>query len=478
MALVGINFGSATSGTGFDVSSTVSAIVANFKSIETPWQDQITSLKAEDTAFTSIGSDLSALSASLQSLTDFQGVMASKLGSSSSTNILTLSSAGATAAAGSHSIVVSRLAQTSSYSTDPIVADDALSGALTIQVGNGTATTIPVVTGKSDTLSTYAAAINAADIGVTASIITDSQGSRLSIVSQTSGAAGQLTVTSGGTIPASTDANGNTVPAVTYGALTDTTSSTAMGLTPGPGGQDALLSVDGVHIDSASNTVSTAIPGVTFQLLSKDQNTTVQVQIANDNSSVVSAFSSLVAAYNTVVKDLTTQEGKDSLGNPEPLYGNPIVSQLQSTLSLALTSGTASGSISNLAQLGISVNNDGTLLLDTSTLNSALNSSYSDVVGFLQNSGSFGQKLLNTLDTLGNQSPTGALTLSMAANSAQEKALNDSITKQDALIATQQTQLTNELNLANQVLQAIPQQLNEIDQLYFAITGYNANSKG
>ncbi|HEY5056630.1 MAG TPA: flagellar cap protein FliD N-terminal domain-containing protein, partial [Acidobacteriaceae bacterium] len=74
MAPVGINFGSATSGAGFDVSTTVSAIVANLKTIETPWQNQLTSLKAEDTALTSIGSDLSALSTSLQSLTDFQGV--------------------------------------------------------------------------------------------------------------------------------------------------------------------------------------------------------------------------------------------------------------------------------------------------------------------------------------------------------------------------------------------------------------------
>jgi flagellar hook-associated protein 2 len=473
MGTVGINFGSATSGAGFDVSSTVSAIVANLKNVETPWQNQLTSLKAQDTAITSIGSDLSALSTSLQALTDFQGVMATKLGSSSDTNVLTLSSAGATAVAGSHSVVVSRLAQTSSYYTNPIAGGDTLTGALTIQVGSGAATTIAIAAGQSDTLITYAASINAANIGVKASVISDSQGSRLSIVSQTSGAAGQLTIASGGTVPASTDANGNPVPAVTYGAFTDATSSSVVGLNQGLPGQDALLKVDGINIDSASNTVSTAIPGVTFQLLSADPNTTVQVQIANDNSSVASAFSSLVSAYNTVVKDLTTQEGKAASGVPEPLYGNPIVSQLQSALSLALTSGAASGGISNLAQLGISVNLDGTLTLGISTLNATLNANYSDVVGFLQDAGGFGQSLKTTLDTLGNQSPTGALTLAAAANTAQETTLNDSITSQDKLIATQQTDLTNELNLANHILQSIPQQLTEIDELYNALTGYN-----
>jgi len=476
MGTVGINFGSATSGAGFDVSSTVSAIVANLKAVETPWQDQLTALKAEDTAITSIGSDLSALSTSLQSLTDFQGVMASKLGSSSDPNVLSLSSAGATAVAGSHSVVVSRLAQTSSYYTDPIAGSETLTGALTIQVGSGAATTIPVPAGA--TLVSYAAAINGADIGVKASVITDSQGSRLSIVSQTSGAAGQLTITNGGTVPASTDANGNPVPATTYSALTDATSSSAIGLNQGLPGQDALLNVDGVNIDSASNTVSTAIPGVTFQLLSADPTTTIQVQIANNNTAVASAFSSLVSAYNTVVKDLATQEGKGASGAPQPLYGNPIVSQLQSALSLALTSGAASGGINNLAQLGISVNLDGTLSLSTSTLDSTLNANYSGVVGFLQDAGGFGQNLKTTLDTLGNQNPVGALTLAAAANAAQETTLTDSITSQDKLIATQQTNLTNELNLANHILQAIPQQLSEIDQLYNAITGYNPNGRG
>lgn len=477
MATVGINFGSATGGTGFDVTATVNQIVSNLKTVETPWQNQLTSLKAEDTAFTSIGSDLSSLTTSLQQLTDFQGVMASKLGSSSNNNLLALTSAGPTAVAGSHSVVVSQLAQSSSYSLDPIAAGDTLSGALTISVGSGAPTTIPVVAGTSDTLSSYAAAINSADIGVHASIISDSRGSRLSIVSNTSGAAGQLTITEGGTVPASTDANGNIIPPANYGSLTDLTTGTVPNINQGLLGQDALLTVDGTDVDSASNSVSTAIPGVTFQLLAADPNSTVQVQIANDNNTIVSAFSGLVSAYNTVIKDLAGQEGKDSSGNAEPLFGNPVASQIQSALSQALTSGSGSGSISNLWALGISMNRDGTLTLNTSTLNSALDSNYSDVVGFLQNAGGFGQNLQSALDTVGSQTPTGALTLALAANATQEKSLNDNITTQDQLIADRQSQLTTELNQANQILQAIPQQLDQINQLYNAITGYNPSSK-
>jgi len=204
MGTVGINFGAATSGTGFDVTSTVASIVANLKAVETPWTAQLTSLKAQDTAFTSIGTDLATLSTSLQALTDFQGVTATKLGSSSDTNILSLGTAGPTAASGSHNVVVTQLAQASSEYSDPVPTSDSLSGALTIQVGSGAATTIPVVSGTSDTLQTYASAINLAGIGVTASVISDTTGSRLAIVSDTSGLAGQLTITPGGSTSAAT----------------------------------------------------------------------------------------------------------------------------------------------------------------------------------------------------------------------------------------------------------------------------------
>src|SRR5580698_3757415 len=114
MGTVGLSFGAATSGQGFDVASTVTQILASEQSIETPWNNQLTSLQAQDTAFTSIGTDLSTLTTSLQALTDFTGVMSQKDGSSSNTNILTLTGATSAASAGSHTITVSNLATTSS----------------------------------------------------------------------------------------------------------------------------------------------------------------------------------------------------------------------------------------------------------------------------------------------------------------------------------------------------------------------------
>jgi flagellar hook-associated protein 2 len=455
MGTVGLSFGSATSGQGFDVSSTVTQILAAEQAIETPWKTQLTALQAQDTVFSTLGTDLSTLTTDMQTLTDFNSVLSQKQGSSSDTEILTLTSANSTANAGSHTVVVNSLAQTSSDYSDLISnASDTLSGSIAIQVGSGIAQTIAVDSG-SNTLSTLASAINSADIGVTASVISDSSGSRLSIVSGTGGTAGQLTITSN---------------------LTDTSNNNmAIGFNTGTMGSDGSIKVDGVTLAISSNTVSTAIPGVTFQLLSASAGTSVQVQITNDNSAIASALSSVVSAYNTVVKDLKAQEGKDSSGNAQPLYGSPTIALIQEQLSAALLSGQASGSISSVTQLGLSFNQDGTLSMNSDTLNSVLNSSFSDVLGYLQNSGGFGKTFLTTLNNLGTQSSYGAIYLAQQQNSALETALNKSISDQEDRIAADKTKLTTELNEANQILQGIPSQLDEVNMMYSAISGYNQN---
>jgi flagellar hook-associated protein 2 len=79
MSVVGLSFGSPTSGDGFDVSSTVSSIVANLQNIETPWKTQLTKLESQDTAISSLGTLLSTLSTDMSNLTDATGVLSEKL---------------------------------------------------------------------------------------------------------------------------------------------------------------------------------------------------------------------------------------------------------------------------------------------------------------------------------------------------------------------------------------------------------------
>ena len=460
MGTVGLSFGSPTSGQGIDVASTVSQITANMQAVETPWKNQLTQLQAEDTVYTTLGTDLSNLSTSLQALTDFEGVLASKQGSSSNTNVLQLLSAGTTALSGSHSIVVSTLAQTASYySNDFANSSDLVTGSLTLTVNGGSPTTINTDTGG-DTISQLASLINGANAGVTANIITDAGGQRLSLTSNSSGGVGNFTITN---------------------SLADSTNpSNTIGFTQAQAGTDASFTVDGISETSSSNTVSNAIPGVSFQLLSAAVGSPVQVEITNDNSTVESAFSSFVTAYNQAVTDMNAQEGNNSSGAAQPLYGSPTLALLQTQLGSALTymqSG-GSGSINSLTQLGITVNNNGTLTLDSSALDSTLNSNYQDVINFLQpGSGytSFGDNFTTALNNLGGNAPDGAVYLALQSDQSNEATLNTNITNENTLI-TQQTQtLTTELNQANYTLSEIPQQLDYVNELYSSLSGYNIN---
>ena len=542
--------------TGFDVSSTVASIVSNLQSVETPWKNQLTSLQSQDAVLSNLGSLFSNLSKDLSQLTDFQGALAQKTGSSSDTNVLELTSATPTATAGTHTVVVNNLAQTSSGYLAPVTnSSDVLSGSISIQVGSGAAQTVTIGS-SSDTLSGLAAAINAANVGVSASVLTDSSGSRLSLVSGTSGANGNLTVTSSITDASNSNASLNYTSAVT--------------------GTDASLTVDGVNLTSASNTVTNLIPGVAFQLLAPSgTGSQVQVIIGNYNTGVESAINSMVADYNSLISAINAQEGNDSTGNAEPLFGSPTLSLLQQQLlgslntqnpngyldavtntsdvlsgsiSIQVGSGTAqtvtlnstdntisglasaintanigvaanlvtdstgtrltlvsntsgssgaltvtsaltdvtqsnaplnynanSSDISNLTSLGISVNNDGSLTLDTTALDSLLNSDFSGVAGFFQDANSWGMTFSNMLTNAGASSSTGVLKLAENANASVESNLNADISREESLISVQQKLLTTELNSANEILQALPSQLNSVNEIYSAMTGYNSN---
>lgn len=94
------------------------------------------------------------------------------------------------------------------------------------------------------------------------------------------------------------------------------------------------------------------------------------------------------------------------------------------------------------------------------------------------NSASFGGNLSGVLSSLGNSGPDGAICLALQQDSAQESQLNSDVTNENKTISTDQTQLTTELNEANYTLQEIPDQIDEVNELYSAITGYNENPNG
>ncbi len=412
MGTVGLSFGSPTSGAGFNVSSTVAEIVSNLQNVETPWKNQLTSLESQDTAISSLGTLFSNLSNDMSSLTDLQGILAQKEGSSSDTSVLELTAASSSATAGTHSVVVNNLAQTSSGYLDSIAnASDTLSGSMTIQLGNGTkenvvigtapaqpaSNTIYTGSGK-DTLADIASAINSANLGLTANVLADSSGSQLSLVSGTSGAAGKLTVVS---------------------SITDPSAGT-LAYNLGVNAEDASLTIDGVPLTSASNTVANLIPGVTFQLLApspeESGNTQEQVQvvIANDNSGVESTVNQFVTDYNSLISAVNAQEGRDSSGNPEPLFGSPTLSLLQQQLLGTLNQQSPDGYLDPVSATA------------GATLSGSINISLAGGIP-LNYSGTDGSGALSPINNAGD-TLSGSLTIQVGEGTAQTIHVGDSST--------------------------------------------------
>jgi flagellar hook-associated protein 2 len=447
MGVVGLSFGSATSGQGFNVSNTVNQIISNLQAVEKPWQTQLSNLEAQDSEFSTLGVDLAKLITSLQNLTDFTGVLANKDGSSSDNNVLQLTGADSSAIAGSHTIVVKQLATTESYASGFVSSgDDTVSGSITIG-----STTITI--DGSESLSELATQINREGIGVTAQVVSGVSGSKLSIVSDTSGSSGAFTVS---------------------GNLSDASGSISLSQSQAP--QNAVFTVDGVTLTSSSNTVTNAIQGVTFQLeAAPTPPETIQVQITNDTTSVASAIFSFVSNYNTIMEAIDEQEGTDSSGNAMPLFGNTALAQIQEQLESSMTFFSASGSIQGLSDLGITLNNNGTLSLNVDTLSSAINNNYSGIVSFFQDAGNFGSDLSSTLNNFDISNPNGLLTLTLGQLSSEESTVKSKISSEDAFISKQKATLTAELDQANTTLQEIPLQLNEINEIYSAFTGFNSN---
>jgi flagellar hook-associated protein 2 len=292
-----------------------------------------------------------------------------------------------------------------------------------------------------DQLASY---INTQNLGVTASVVNDASGSRLALVSNSSGSANNVTVSNlTGGIPAGSSS------AISFTQIT---------------GEDASLTVDGIPIDSASNTVTGAVDGLTLNLQSQSP-TQVNISVAQATSAVSTAVNSFVSAYNTVVGDINAQYTVNPSSHDEgPLATDSNLSMLQTDLLGSPSYSAGSGSISTLADLGITMNNDGTLTVDSTTLNNAIQNNFSGVQNFLQGSSlnGFAATLNNQLDSFTN-STSGAFTLDLQSISTENTYLGTQITNFQTYLQTQQTLLTTEYTQADINMQELPEQMQEID---------------
>jgi flagellar hook-associated protein 2 len=456
---VSLNPASILSGQGIDVSSVVNQIISSESGPINVWQGQETAIASQNGELDGINNDLTNLQTAITALSDPVGAFTAQTATSSQPAVLT-ANAQSGAVAGSHQIVVTSLATTGTLYTGPIAAGaDAFflasgqsTGDVQLQVGGASGTThdIAITQGSNDTLNTLASYINtqsaANNWGVTASVVSDANGSRLALQSQNSGSAGALSIAN----------NSNTI-------LSFATPS---------GGANAALTIDGVPFSSSTDTVSGAIQGVTLNLVSASPGNPVQITVVPATSQVSSAVSNFVTAYNTLITDINAQYAVDPTGSTPapPLESDISLRSVQSSiLSDAAYSITGNSGYINLETLGINTNNDGTLTLGTSasgqSLSQILASNPSAVQNFFQNASGTGFANNFAADLTNLTNPTaGPLNVELAQNSAENQDLTSSVSNLETQLAAQTAALTSEYDNVNASLQAYPLLLQEITE--------------
>lgn len=426
-------------GTGIDVTSTVSSLMQFERLPETQLQNQQTQFNSQAQALGTINSNLSALQTAVQTLTNFNGQLNAQTATSSNSNLVTATADG-TATIGNHQLVINNLATTSSFYTNAVASSSTplATGSFTITTGSNTP--VPInVDSSNNTLAGLAQSINSANAGVTASIVTDSTGSRLAILSSTSGAAGQISL--GGTL-------------------------TGLSFTQATQGKDASLTVDGIPIDSASNTVQDVLPGVTLNLQGANPGSTVTVGVAPDTATATTAIQNFVNSYNTAIQSVNAQfafTGASGSTAP-PLLGDSALQSVQAQLYASISyATTGNGSINSLSSLGITQNDDGTLTLNASQLTNALTSNSAAVQNFFQTASTgFAQQFNTTLSTMTD--PTkGSVSLEITGINNSLSSIASQISDFEARMTTVQAQLTAQYNQVNTTLQQLPLLLGQIN---------------
>lgn len=163
--------------------------------------------------------------------------------------------------------------------------------------------------------------------------------------------------------------------------------------------KDAAFTLDGVNLTSATNTITTAIPGVTLTLLRDDSSSpaTSTLTLSRDSDGISKKIHDFADAYNATIDfiNANSQFDKDTYATG-PLFGDPVALQVESAVSsLVSGGGGSSGPYSNLAAIGFGVDDKGKLTVDDSMLTNAINTSPDALAGLFQTAGKVTGTTLN-----------------------------------------------------------------------------------
>lgn len=399
------------------ISNEISTVEKRLEAPITVMNNQITSDKALISAWGSISGAMSSLSDSLSGIQTLSTINNRAITSSESS--VATATVGNTALAGTYNLTNISLAKGQEVYSGLVSSTggtlSGAAGAMTIALKSGKSETISLGSG-SLTLNNLATSINKQAGGVKASIVGTSEGSRLVLQSSGTGASAGFSISGTGALKQ-----------FNYSSATNTGSS---GEVRAQTASDATLTLNGIPITSATNTLSSAVAGATISLASSG-NATLTVSSAptgllNNIGSVVSSLNSAISAISAETKFTSKKSGSSTTSSAGPLLGSFSASNLQNELMSAISSLAASGL--SASQVGLSISSSGKVSFN--------NASFSSV--YAQNPATVGSLVSKLYDTVKNittgavGTSSGSSTATSTGNlsgfiSAQTSSLNDSI---------------------------------------------------
>lgn len=412
-------------GSGLKIDELVAALAGAEKA---PKQTQINNQTATaTTTLSAIGTIKSALETYRAALTKLNTAASfNGLSGSSSDEAIAKIKLGDGASSGTYSLEVTQLATASKISTQvykntsTIINDSGESQTLTISQGNATHN-VSIAAGA--TLQQARDSINdqLQSKGITANIVTDASGSRLIFSSTKMGDGTELTL--GGT------------------------ADMATGVTTIAEPQNAKYKLDGLELESASNTVTGAVSGVDITLVKEGKSSLV---VASNNDTLKTSVQSFVTAYNALMTTINAQTkvttgADDSSASGASLTGDATMRSLVSSIRSELTRSVGTGGLRTLSQLGINtVQKTGLLELNNDKWDAAVKTMGADISGlFIGKEGLLSRMTAATEE----YAKTGGILASRQASlTTQLKQLEESQTALDRRIESLTDTLTKKYN--------------------------------
>ncbi|MDY0208211.1 MAG: flagellar filament capping protein FliD [Pseudomonas sp.] len=368
-------------GSGLDINNIVKAMV---EAETAPKAAQLNRLeKATTTKISALGSLKGALSNFQTTMKDLNkmSLFENRTAVSSNTNALT-ASASKTALSGSYSVAVQQLANSSKVATAALAQDfsaDA-AGTLTVSLGNDDESPVTVNIESGASLIEIRDALNAQlkDKGISANIVNNpsTKQPQLVLSAEATGDGKNISIEGVGGNLGDLNIDGANKSAAGVGGYLEKASN-------------AKFTIDGLALESASNTIDDAIPDVSFTLKGKtEENKPLTVTVGQDNSGVKTQLKKFVDSYNELIKVSNELTGVTKVGDGKApvvggLVGDSTVRTLLSGMRNELTNASNIEGAQVLADLGITTQKDGTLKIDDEKLAKALENNFDAIAQFV-----------------------------------------------------------------------------------------------